>query len=58
MGLMFGVPPTIFSTFTGFCGIYNFVNTISNNLKENDMNGTNNNIWNKVLVKTGVATKG
>jgi len=55
---MFGVPPTTFSIFTGFCGIYNFVNTISNNLKEGNMNGTNNNIWNKVLVKTGVATKG
>lgn len=55
---MFGVPPTGFSIFIGFCGMYNFVNTISNNLKEESMNGTINNIWIRLLVKTGVAAKG
>ena len=38
--------------------MYNFVNTISNNLKENDMKkGTNSN-WKNILVKTGAAARG
>jgi len=39
-------------------GTYNFVNTISNNLKENNMRKGANNIWNKMWVKTGVAAQG
>ena len=38
--------------------MYNFVNTISNNLKENDMKLGINNVWNKILAKTGAATRG
>jgi hypothetical protein len=37
--------------------MYNFLNTISNNLKENNMKEGMKNIW-QILAKTGVATQG
>ena len=55
MSLKFGVPPGIFSLGTGFCGIFNFVNNITNQLKvKGEQRMEKNNLW----VKTGVAAAG
>jgi hypothetical protein len=53
--LKFGVPPGIFSLCTGFFGIFNFVNNITNQLK---VRGEQRMEKNKLWVKTGVAAAG
>jgi hypothetical protein len=53
VSLKFGVPPNLFSLGTGFFGIFNFVNNITNFFK---VKGEQLMEKNKLWVKTGVAT--
>lgn len=55
VSLKFGVPPGIFSFGTGFFGIFNFVNNVTNQLK---VKGEQRMEKNKLWVKTGVAAAG
>jgi len=50
--LKFGAPPNLFSVITSFFGTFNFINTMSNLLKEGKENHMEKN---KIWAKTGVA---